>query len=730
MIMKPNRLYSHGAHAKTREAGVTLLDVVLAIAVFAFGMLALVQLQGSLTRSSADANTRTVAANIAEELAESLRAYRAIQADPDNGLWDYLEMDSDTLDIDNLERGGVEYDIDATVSHFWWDEGNETFVRTETADAPDGLETLAYADFKLLRLDVSWDDRENYVDDANTADLGTGVITVYEIVPSSPPALGARLAASLDDDSGILVTYNPGDNPDIIPLQLDDQGTRFKESTSAHPTLFHDDYVETWFDVVTYSKVQLYDEDGNLIGEDNPFVRREEFVNVACKCELNESPAAADYGLTPTLWDGVSYSEGQQIEKPTGTPVQNVQQSNFCGVCCRDHHDVANGGAEEIYNPDKVVGGGNHYHYDRDNRGTLDLTPVSDGDTYVEACRLVRHNGFMRVTRDVSQKTLIGFPEGYLDLDDGAAVYSAYVIDAVEDYYGINDQSAFPQPNPPQDGGAVFPARTDLTPTNLPTATFQTEQQLRARSLYADYLTDAAKAVITDCFDSDPPASDCAAPNAVSELEIYPFFDLQMTHLASWADEGATGLIISTGPQQRLNQAVVSDDPATIGPEYDRGVAELASSEIGGLVDVSIRSTNGNTGLTATAPIDDIELETREDLYIATNDDDSPVPPIGVLVSGELSSGVRRVLPADLSFIAEGAICGTTPTHWSCVVPLAGATLEITGYFLNNPRVYVCSDLPGRAESADQRSTSFTLPTVATTANIWVTDDFALCPGG
>jgi hypothetical protein len=101
-----------------------------------------------------------------------------------------------------------------------------------------------------------------------------------------------------------------------------------------------------------------------------------------------------------------------------------------------------------------------------------------------------------------------------------------------------------------------------------------------------------------------------------------------------------------------------------------------------------------------------------------------------VLVSGELSSGVRRVLPADLSFIAEGAICGTTPTHWSCVVPLAGATLEITGYFLNNPRVYVCSDLPGRAESADQRSTSFTLPTVATTANIWVTDDFALCPGG
>ena len=55
-----------------RMAGSMLLEVVLAIAVFAFGMLALVQLQGNLTRSSADANTRTVATNIAEEVIENI----------------------------------------------------------------------------------------------------------------------------------------------------------------------------------------------------------------------------------------------------------------------------------------------------------------------------------------------------------------------------------------------------------------------------------------------------------------------------------------------------------------------------------------------------------------------------------------------------------------------------------------------------------------------------------
>ena len=227
-------------------------------------------------------------------------------------------------------------------------------------------------------------------------------------------------------------------------------------------------------------------------------------------------------------------------------------------------------------------------------------------------------------------------------------------------------------------------------------------------------------------------ASDCAAPNAVSELEVYPFFDLQMTFLANWADAGATGLIISTGPQQKLNQPIVSDDPDTIGPDYERGVVELVSNEAGGLVDVSIKSTDGNTGLTATPPIDFIESETREDLYVITNGDAAPVPPIGALVSGSLSSGVRRVAPADLNFVAEGAICGTTSTNWSCVVPAAaGATLTIDGYYLNNPRVYVCSDeLQGRVESADGRSTSFSLPNFSVPANIYVTDDFSVCSGG
>jgi Tfp pilus assembly protein PilV len=42
-------------------------------------MLALASLQGNLTRSSSDANMRTVAANIAEQTIEDLRAFQEIE---------------------------------------------------------------------------------------------------------------------------------------------------------------------------------------------------------------------------------------------------------------------------------------------------------------------------------------------------------------------------------------------------------------------------------------------------------------------------------------------------------------------------------------------------------------------------------------------------------------------------------------------------------------------------
>jgi prepilin-type N-terminal cleavage/methylation domain-containing protein len=707
------------------QNGFTLLEVVLAIAVFAFGMLALIELQTNLARSGSDANTRTVAVNIAEELVERARGFTQIEAIADNGRVEYDEIVSS---FDTVPRANLDYSVNVIVNEFYWDAVSESF----TNEAPVGI---VNSDFKTMDILVMWRERfeEESLADHETIDLRKGgAVRVVEVLPSSPSLLGALLAADKESGGTPPVNYTPGENPDIIALKLFDDGevSKFKESTTALPSLVRGDHIETWFDVVTYSQVA-----GNA-----SFLRREEFVAVACTCELETTPEAADYGLKPTLWNGVTYTEGEKVNKPIGIAANNVTQSEFCGICCRDHHDGAGNTDEDVYN--RVNAGGadaDHPHYARDidNRGNATFTLAGDGDRYVEACRLVRHNGFMRVTQDANQATLLGFPEGYLEFDDGAQAYSAYVVDAVGEYYG-NSQALFEQPDPPDPASPhQFPAREGGVggdATTLPTAWLTDQQQLRARAIYTDYLTSAAQTVIDDCFprtDDGPRTENCAAPYASSELEIYPFFDLQMTFLARWPLVNDSGQIIgnSNNVVEVTNDAIVADTNEYDGiVPYSRGLAALISGE-GGQTRVGISSRKGNLGLTATPSIDPGNDETWDYLYINSNLLDATIPPIGVVVSGGLNSELNRVSPSDLGLTSDTALCGQSDTEWSCVVPAGGASLTVSGYYLRNPRTYVCSTLPFAGESDDLNSTTFTLPGTAGTFNIWVTDDASNCAG-
>ena len=61
----------------------SLLEVLIGILVFAVGIMALAQLQSSLARSAGDANTRTVAINIAEGVIERHRGFSRVSTDPD-----------------------------------------------------------------------------------------------------------------------------------------------------------------------------------------------------------------------------------------------------------------------------------------------------------------------------------------------------------------------------------------------------------------------------------------------------------------------------------------------------------------------------------------------------------------------------------------------------------------------------------------------------------------------
>jgi len=664
--------------AQTKSSGVTLLEVVLAMAVFAFGFLALMEMQGSIARSSADANTRTVAANIAEEIVETAKGFTQVPA-ADNGRMDYNEIV--TYDsAQTVGRGGIDYTVDLEVTDYFYIPTVGTGTFKEAGEITEGDKALlpggaipVFSDMKVLALEITW----NPVNQQGAVD--SGILQIKEIIPSTPSLIGALIAAEDDDAGSPTVDYTPGENPDIVAIKLGNNG-KFKESTSPQPDVIRDTN-ETWFDIVTYSQ-------GLEDGKKAIFLRREEFVAVTCDCELLQSVSDSGDGLQPTLWNGYSYNEGEIVAKDYGQRVNGSPESLYCDICCRDHHEGASNLEEHIYNTG--AGGGDHPHFARDNQGVIDSTPVAYGEDYVEACRLIRKDGFMRVTKDALQQELFGFPEEYLTFDDNVLEYSEYIIAATEDYYEDGQQGFAPpeQMAPPY----IITASEPGIATHLPTVYFSNNQQLRARALYTDYLTEEARLNVEHCFDNagEPTPDDegCHVPNVSSPLEIYPFFDLQMTWLARWE-------------RDQVFVDVSNESLSKVNPS--RGLADLIDMTEQGQTKVTITSHSGNLGLTATGPIDPdsyMPSLNKQLLYIDSNLDNTPALTEGLVVSGLLTSTVRGLDASTMQISGEQALCGQTDVEYSCLVRPVDpafpevlpptAKITVSGYSKKSTALWIC----------------------------------------
>lgn len=688
----------------TRMLGVTLLEVVLAIAIFAFGMLALVQLQGNLTRASSDANQRTVASNIAEELLEDIRGYERVTAVADNGKWEYLELTSTALD-QTVPRGNLNYTVTATINDFWWDSDSETYIKTAAVNppAPPAGTSQPYADFKLIEMNVAWNSsQEFYVDEDKTANLGDGSVTIHEIIPSSPPILGAKIAADINAvGGGPTVDYTPGRRPDIVRLALPNE--RFKESSTPEPEVIRDnESVETWFDVITYNQVQ-----------DATFLRREEFLVVTCECELKPGHTATEDTLAPTFWNGYGYTDGTSYTKDYGVEPANAQQSTYCDLCCRDHHDIPGEDDKDLsYRPSLNT---THKHYGFTKKG--EMVEAGYGDTYIEACRMVRNDGFMRVAHDLEQAGFFAFPESYLEDTAGAGEYGAYVVNAATAYYG---GSTFDQPG---DVGYVIPASTEATATNLPTTPSPTKplstdyQQMRSRGVYLDHLTQVAADNIAACFDGldgTPCVNPSVSPDDGDTAALmYPFFDVQLTWLARWNPAEAF-----------LSEPVsVTNDPVETDNSHSRGYAELTGSRTG-RSEIITSSHNGNLGLSGTGSIDpeyDANMAEKT-VFVNASGDSVPHPVDGTVFSGMLSTEVNNIKTSDFVLTpSEGVFCGQTDVAYTCLVTDGAISPMLT--LSNYGNVFGCSDiLSVTATGVDYTTFSLEIqnPSRTNEADIWV----------
>ena len=129
---------------KRRNRGFTLIEVLIGILIFALGMMALAKLQGNLARNSGDANARTVATNIAEEVIEEARVFGQIDSDGINAAY------NDIIDgTRTITRGGNVFTVASVVTDYYYDSVNGTFSTTVPSAA-------GKSDFKQLDLTVTW----------------------------------------------------------------------------------------------------------------------------------------------------------------------------------------------------------------------------------------------------------------------------------------------------------------------------------------------------------------------------------------------------------------------------------------------------------------------------------------------------------------------------------------------------------------------------------------------
>ena len=127
-IQQNTRQFEITEPAGWAQRGMSLLEVLIGIVIFAIGMLALASLQGNLTRSAADANARSVAVTLAEELIERKRGFARIAV---GGLPAYADIVDNEVITET--HGGIEYTITTAVADFYYDRDTDSFTTTAPA---------------------------------------------------------------------------------------------------------------------------------------------------------------------------------------------------------------------------------------------------------------------------------------------------------------------------------------------------------------------------------------------------------------------------------------------------------------------------------------------------------------------------------------------------------------------------------------------------------------------
>lgn len=654
------------------QTGISLVEVLVTVIVFAIGLLAIAQLQGQLVRGGSDAKARSGGVNLAEQQIEQFRSFTLTAGNSYDDIVDRTENNALTNTV-----SGVQYEL-------WW-EVDEYHFPDGSGTAVLGADASGNSDFKMIRIHADWTDESGN-------DQG---VFVEDIIANSPPSDVLRTVQGSPPSEAPIVRYKDTmAAPEVMEV---DMGDGFSKQTSKpEPEIVGSGpNVLTSFDAITFS---------NTLLEGFPVLqRREEFLAINCRCTQN----GEGVGRTPAVWTESGWQGGVDVTKRVGVPLSGLDQPFICDRCCRDHHDITD---EAQFDPFRPTGndandnpfypsglGGDHGHFIFDS-DTGQLVPAdATGDEYLEACTFTRIEGIFQTAPDFRLENVTVLPIEFLQSSSGLTSYQAFIVQFVKEYAeAIANQSPrqYPAVTPNMDlddtenndASATLEGMWNSFPASVAPPAEGSEEGRRflARGIYINFMSDELLDRI-ECRLGGGSDCDDLGEESGPVLPLVPFQELNVTRLATWSvdDAGSSSIYVT-------NDALTTSNEDT----FDRGRAINCApyTPTDGSAEVTARCDENNatifaslllsnTGLLANANSTDTDDKSLNADSILIDFDLPPEPPPRTVKgSFGLQGAVKGVEMNNITVAGSAGITCSRPepTTYSCVFDDLTASGTIT----------------------------------------------------
>ncbi|WP_440892443.1 prepilin-type N-terminal cleavage/methylation domain-containing protein [Aeromonas dhakensis] len=634
--------------------GFGLLEILITLVLLGVGVAGLVAMSRGILGASQDGRRYEVAMRLAESKLDDFRTFNGVVSAV-SPLTAYNSIAAGTSTVTPADGGGT-YTLSWTVNNQYW---NGTAWQTT---APAGY-LQSYPGRKVVNVTVSWSDN-----DGNPVSLLlAGAVSPAESLAQNQ--LNGGLDTSRDPPQ---VVYTPGVAPDVISIQIDQEG-RKQETSKPLPTVTSKDGTVgklVQFETVTYKP----DNGGNTQQV------LQDLASVSCSCSYGSSVNAYLPGQAILTDSNLLYwSVGSQVTKQTGILNSSVKdQPTLCTSCCKNHFDGSGSSFDQFYSP---------LHTNR-QRYNSSLTSVNSGN-YVDACRFVRLDGYYRPLPEWNLVKVVVASADFLAKTANQTSYQNYIKYVVTTYItwqkNTLNWTANPTATPPTitEFADWLPANAAAGGDTTTKVTMSTgTAQLIARGIYVDVLSPTYLAAL-----------DLTSQDLLARV---PFQDINLTMLAEWSLVPLSGQLTGSvsdyvGVTNETVKTVVDLNNYYFG-SYSRGYLSAKKSTKNAsnvLQSASIKVTayQGNSGITASliSPVDQSEAKSAS-MPVAIDTSAQTVPTL--TVSGRIEC-LEKVSNKDPS---PTACNKNTFNGLSVTTTTTGATCRIDKPQANNqPATYVCT---------------------------------------